>query len=501
MTTTRGIAALADAEPGRTALIHGERRVSFAELEAGAASVAHRLAAEGVGHGDRVAVRMRNRPELFMVWNGCARLGALVVPVGYALAAPEVAHIVEDSGALVCVHDDPPEAVTVPAPGDGALRSVLSADDASLWSGPGRPPSDEFLGSTVVTMPYTSGTTGRPKGIVRAAPPPAAEAPRWPVADFWGFTGDDVHLLCGPAYHTAPGNYAQMSMVEGAAVVVMSRFEATECLRLIERHRVTTTHMVPANFVRILEADWAGFDRGSLRRVLHAAAPCPVAVKRRIMEVFPADSVWEYYGASEGMATVISPQEWRERPGSVGRPFPGVEVAILDDQGRPLPSGEVGTVYLSSRPGREFAYHNDPEKTAAAWRDGMFSVGDLGHLDADGYLHLADRRTDLIITGGVNVYPAEVERALAEHPDVVDSAVLGLPDERFGQRVHAVVELRPGSAAGVEGLLLHLQSRLAPYKLPRAIDLVAELPREPNGKVLKRRLREQVLARTAGAAT
>ena len=499
MTSVRGIAALAEAEPERVALIDGDRRVSFAELEAAACSVAHRLVAAGVGHGDRVAVRMRNRAELFMVWNGCARLGALVVPVGYALAAPEVAHIVTDSEALVCIHDDEPGASTVPPQGTGVLRSVLHVDDASLWSGPSTPPSGDFRGNTVVTMPYTSGTTGRPKGIVRAAPEPVREAPPWPVAEFWGFVGDDVHLLCGPAYHTAPGNYAQMSMVEGGAVVIMPRFDAADCLRLVERHRVTTSHMVPANFVRILEADWARHDRSSVRCILHAAAPCPVAVKRRILEVFPPGTVWEYYGASEGMGTVISPEEWLERPGSVGRAFPGVELTILDDEGRPVPPGVVGTIYVSSRPGRQFRYHNDPGKTADAWRGDRFTVGDLGHLDAEGYLYIADRRTDLIITGGVNVYPAEVERALAEHRDVVDSAVVGLPDERFGQRVHAVVELRDGAGSTVDSLLEHLRERLAPYKVPRSIDVVAELPREPNGKVLKRRLREQVLERQGTA--
>jgi len=492
VTLPRGVAAIAEAEPGRTALITSGRATTYRSLDQGANCVAQRLAALGVGHGDRVAVRMRNCAELFMVWNGCARLGALVVPVSYRLTAPEVAYIVGDSGAVVYLHDDQDQ-TTVP-PSTGALRAALTVNDESLWAGPPVLPREEFRGTPVMLMPYTSGTTGRPKGIRREPPTPSREAPAWPVSEFWGFRSDDVHLLCGPAYHTAPGMYAQMHLVEGATVVVMDGFDAAECLRLIETHRVTNSHMVPANFIRILEIDWARHDVSSVRKILHAAAPCPVTVKRRIMEVFPPGSIWEYYGASEGMATVISPEEWLGKPGSVGRPFPGVDIAILDESGAVLPPGEVGLVYITSRMGHGFEYHNDAEKTRKAWHGDMFTVGDLGRLDEDGYLFLADRRDDLVISGGVNIYPAEVEQCLAEHPDVVDAAVFGLPDERMGQRVHAVVEMRPGATRDPAALLAHLRPRLAEYKHPRSFEFVDRLPREPNGKVLKRRLRESARA-------
>ena len=234
-------------------------------------------------------------------------------------------------------------------------------------------------------------------------------------------------------------------------MVVMARWDAAECLRLIETERVTTAQMVPANFIRILEADWKSYDRSSVRKVLHAAAPCPVPVKRRIIEVFPPDTVWEYYGASEGMASVISPAEWLAKPGSVGRPFPGLTVRIVDEDGAELPPGEVGSIYVSAFAGQRFQYHNAPDKTESAWHGDYFTVGDMGWLDEDGYLFLADRRTDLIISGGVNIYPAEVEAALIEDDEVVDAAVIGLPDERMGQKVHAVVELRPGAAARRRG--------------------------------------------------
>jgi long-chain acyl-CoA synthetase len=437
-----------------------------------------------------------NRTELFAVWYGIARLGALVVPVSTRLTAPEAAYIVDDSGAAVVVHDGSTAALATLAETGVA---GLALDDPALAQGGVDPPLEDYLGSPVTTMSYTSGTTGRPKGISRAAPMPGREAPPNPFAQFWGLLPDDVHLMCGPGYHVAPAAYAQMSLNEGGRVVIMARWDATEALRLIETERVTTAQMVPANFIRILEADWPTYDRSSVRKILHAAAPCPVPVKRQIIEVFPAGSIWEYYGASEGMASVIPPDEWLAKPGSVGRAFPGLTLKIADEEGGELPPGEVGSIYISAFTNLRFGYHNDQEKTDKAWKDDFFTVGDLGWLDEDGYLFIADRRTDLILSGGVNVYPAEVETALAEDPDVVDAAVFGLPDDRMGQRVHAVVELRAGVDRDAEVLLERLAERLADFKRPRTIEFVDVLPREENGKVMKARLRaERMEPATAG---
>jgi long-chain acyl-CoA synthetase len=492
----RGINGVARHDPDRIALIDGDRRITFAELDADSNRVAHALTGAGVEAGDRVAVMMQNRSEIFAVWNGVARVGALVVPVSYRSLTAEVAYLVADSGATALVYDD----TDVVGPALPELTGLLGSwhvDDDSLWTGPATPPTDDFLGASVVTMNYTSGTTGRPKGIERAAPLPASEYPPNPLAAFWGFTGTSVHLLCGPAYHTAPGAYASMSLGEGGSVVVMPRFTAESCLELIQRERVTTSHMVPANFIRILEAPWEEYDLTSVQKILHAAAPCPPAVKRRIFEVFPPGTVWEYYGASEGMCTVISPEEWLRKPGSVGRAFPGIEITVRDDDGNALPAGEVGSVYATGMPGMpKFEYHNAPEKTAEAWRGNEFTVRDLGSLDEDGYLFLADRRVDLILRGGVNIYPAEVEHALQTNPDVVDAAVFGLPDEQLGQRVHAIVELRPGVAADADAILEQLRDQLAPYKFPATVEFIDELPREPNGKVLKRQLRDARLEAT-----
>ena len=489
----RGIAAIARDEPDREAIVCGDRRDTFGELDADANRWSQLFAAAGVGHGDRVAVMLGNRPEVFSAWVGAARMGALVVPVSYRFTVAEVAYILEDSQAAAFVFEDE-EVGDQAVKGIDTLRTSANADDPAWRRLPAEPAVREFLGSPVIFMNYTSGTTGKPKGIARALPIPAGEdmAPQ-PFTELWGWTPEDVHLLCGPAYHTAPGNYAVAHLLEGARVVVMPRFDATTCLELIATEGVTTSHMVPANFVRILEADWAAYDRSSVRKILHAAAPCPIPVKRKIMEVFPPGSVWEYFGMSEGFVSLISPEDWRAKPGSVGRPIAGISVKILDEDGNELAPGEVGYIYVSALSGFRFEYHNAVAKTAATWRGDFYTVGDLGSLDEDGFLYIADRRVDLVISGGVNIYPAEIEGVLADHPDVVDSAVFGLPDEMMGQRVHALVELRPEATVTEEGLLTFLGERLAKFKLPRSVELVAELPREPSGKVLKRQLRDERL--------
>jgi long-chain acyl-CoA synthetase len=489
--TPYGIAAIAAVEPGRPAIVCDGVRLTYGELDRRINRFAHLLADRGVGHGDRVSVLLRNRPEVFVVWNAIGRLGAIPVPVSYRFTAAEIHYVVGDSNSVVFVHDADTDSTAVD--GLDELRHCIDIDEQRLDDGPSTPPTEDFLGSQVIGMAYTSGTTGRPKGIIRSLPSPTREMGPNPLALFWGFGPDDVHLLCGPAYHTAPGVYSQIHLMVGATVVVMQPFDAARCLELIETERVTTSHMVPANFIRILDVDWQRRDLSSVRKILHAAAPCPPAVKRRIFEVFPPGTVWEYYGMSEGMGTVISPEEWVEKPGSVGRAFPGLDVKIVDDDGKQLAAGEVGTIRVSAIPGYEFGYHNAPDKTAAAWDDGYFTVGDLGWLDDDGYLFIADRRTDLVISGGVNIYPAEVEQAIAEHPAVADVAVFGVPDERMGQTVHAVVELRPGTTCTADDLAVALRGSLADYKLPRSVEFVDVLPREPNGKIRKTELRDAYL--------
>jgi long-chain acyl-CoA synthetase len=477
----RGVAATAALDADRVAIIDGPQVVTFGELDARANGLAIRLAELGVGPGDTVGIGLRNRAEWFTASHAIARLGAMFVPISPRLTPEEAGYIVRDSRMKAFIGE-----TTVGFAAEGVRLLDIDAPD---FPGPtDRPPRDDFLNTGPTLLGYTSGTTGRPKAVERPAPVPAPVATTSAVAAFWGYGPDTVQLVCGPLYHTAPSAYAEYSLWEGGQVVVQNKFVGERCLSLIEQHRVTRTQMVPAHFVRILEADWAAYDRSSIRLLIHAAAPCPVPLKVRIMEVFPPGTIWELYGATEAMGTVISPGEWLFKPGSVGRPFPGLEVRVLDEDGKAAAPGEVGTIYISPFPGAAFAYRGDAEKTAAAYRDGFATVGDLGHLDEHGYLFIADRRTDLILSGGVNVYPAEVENALAADPDVVDSAVIGLPDERMGQRVHAIIELRPGVALDPAPILDRLSERLADFKRPRTIEFVATLPREPNGKVLKRQL-------------
>jgi long-chain acyl-CoA synthetase len=321
-----------------------------------------------------------------------------------------------------------------------------------------------------------------------------------PVAMMWGLTGDDTYLVASPLYH-ATCAYAFTHLYLGSTVVCPPRWDAAEWLRLVEKHRVTVGFVTPAHLIRILEvpeAERDARDLSSLRLLLHAAAPCPVAVKQKALAAFPPPTeIWEFYGASEGGATRISPQEWLEHPGSVGTPWPGTEVLILDGAGTPQPTGETGIIYI--RPPAQlsrFRYHRDRDKTAGAWRDDAFTVGDMGHLDDDGYLYITDRVSDMILRGGVNVYPAEIEQCLYTHPAVVDCAVLGVPDERSGEAILALVETR--SDVTPEQLVEHCRAHLADYKCPQCFELVDELPRDPNGKVLKRRLREQRAAGPAG---
>jgi long-chain acyl-CoA synthetase len=403
--------------------------------------------------------------------------------VNWHLKVDELAYIVEDSGAEVAVA--PGE-----VPGCGTLVLGEGYDEA-LAAASGAPERDARPGPSLVF--YTSGTTARPKGVVHAAyTGEAIRAGMEGQVALWSWTADEVHLLCGPAYHAGPCGWTHTALFVGATTVLMPEWDARLWLDLVERHRVTRAFMVPAHFIRILEVpeeERARFDLSSLRLIVHAAAPCPVAVKRRIIEALAPAEIHELYGASEGGATRISPQEWLEHPGSVGTPWPGVEVRILSAGGDPVPAGEQGLIYVKP-PGGRFFYQNDPETTAQAWRDDAFTVGDIGYLDADGYLFITDRASDMVLWGGVNIAPREVEEVLYTHPGVVDCAVFGVPDERDGERLKAVVEVRAGAAVTADELTAFVRERLADYKVPRSWELVDELPRDPNGKVLKRRLRD-----------
>ncbi len=496
-----GLIAHARLRPDQIALRLGDDSRTYAELDDRARRVSHALHAVGVRRGDRVAIMVPNSIEFFEAAHGAGRLGAVAVPVNMHFKADEAGWIVADSGAKAVVVAAPLQPALDGVP-DVARLVVGDGYEEALASAPGGEvdPVDVIGDGWPTSMAYTSGTTGRPKGVAigeddfrRRADGVAAGGQRW------GLGPDDVHLAVGPLYHSGPAYWAQMHLALGATVVVMARWDAEEALALIERHRVTSTHMVPANFQRILALPAATRDRydlSSLKLILHAAAPCPVPLKRAFMDFVGPEKVWEYYGASEGGGTVISPQEWLEHPGSVGKPFPGNEFAILDDEGNVLPAGEVGTVWVNPA-ASSFEYHNDAAKTAASHRERFFTVGDAGYLDEDGYLYLTDRKSDMVITGGVNVYPREIEECLLGHDEIVDCAVLGIPDDEWGEVIYALVQPTAGSTLDEDGVIAYVRDHMADYKRPRIVELVAELPRDPNGKVRKPKLREAYLARRA----
>ena len=505
-----GLAHHARVRAEKPALIMGDAVCTYGRLNARVNRLANALRAAGVGVGDAVAAVLHNGVEWFEVLNAVGKLGAQLVPVGYRMKGPEIAYMVSDSRAKVIVGD--------PELHDEIDRAMheLSLPDSALWViGAGMPwrgvayeaqlaastdtePAGGFVGGGYNVLVYTSGTTGRPKGIDRASDPATAHLSILSIAQLWGFTDADVHLLAGPMYHTGPAGYATVHVLIGATVVLMPRFDAAAALRLVEQHRVTNSFMVPTHFARILQLDDAERrcrDLSSLRLVLHSAAPCPPHVKRGIMQVFPPGAVTEFYGASESGFTKITAEEWLRKPGSVGTPWPGHEVRILDDQGNPCAAGEIGMIYVKA-PLMNFRYRNADEKNRGAFRDGCFTAGDLGYLDSDGYLYIADRRTDLIITGGANVYPAEVENVLLQHPQVADAAVIGVPDAEMGKAVLAVVERRAGAAVTADDLIAAARRDLAHYKCPRRVVFVDRLPREPNGKVRK----HELIAQHSGTA-
>jgi long-chain acyl-CoA synthetase len=499
------LAELATEEPGKPAVIMAAdgRVTTFGEIYHRSRQVSRLLAGLGVQRADHVAVMLANRPEYFEIAWGAQRRGTYWTPVNWHLTAEEAGYIVEDCGATVLFAS--PETAEVAAQITGRLPGVrafvtggehagLAGYETAIGGLSGDPLPDEVEGMYFF---YSSGTTGRPKGIRRehAFPPfGAGIGLELLLRGAFGFGPDSVYLCPAPLYHAAPIGYSMAAQRNGATVVLMERFDPVECLRAIERYKVTHVQFVPTHFVRMLKLppeQRAAFDVSSLRAVIHAAAPCPVEVKQQMIDWF-GPKIFEYYAGSEGNGmTIIDSADWQAHPGSVGRPIVGT-VHIAGADGTELPPGEDGVIYFD---GPAFEYHNDPVKTANARNDrGWSTLGDVGHLDDEGYLYLSDRRTDLIISGGVNIYPAEIEEALIMHPAVADVAVIGVADAEMGQSVLAIVQLADsgtGSGELAAELMAHCRSRLAPFKTPRSVEFVTELPRTPAGKLLRRRLRDQ----------
>ncbi|SHN16885.1 acyl-CoA synthetase [Cryptosporangium aurantiacum] len=490
-------------DPGKTALIMGGgSRLDFADLEERSLAWARLFRAHQITEGDHIALLLVNSVAMFDVAWAAQRTGLYYTPVNYHLSADEAAHIVADCGATALIASaelaelatdvvarTPGLALTVLV--DGAAPGFRTAADALAEIGDA-PVEDQRDGTF---MFYSSGTSGYPKGIVRQLSGEAFTGltPMAPIlSGLFGMTADTVYLSPGPLYHAAPLGWSMGVQGLGGTAVVMERFDAERALALIEEHRVTHAQFVPTMLRRMLalpDAVRGKYDLSSLKVVVHAAAPCPVELKRAVID-WLGPIVHEFYAGSEGTGFfVIDTPNWLAHPGSVGRPAIGT-VHICDDDGTELAPGETGTIWFEGTP--DFAYHNDPEKTAGAFNDrGWSTLGDLGTVDEEGYLYLTDRRGDLILSGGVNIYPQEVENAMSLHPAIADVAVIGAPDPDFGERVVAVVQLEPGATADADELITWTRDRLAHFKCPRVIAFTDELPRLPTGKLLRRRVREQ----------
>jgi long-chain acyl-CoA synthetase len=497
-----GLAVWAELLPHVAAVRAGAQVRTFHELNARANQLARALRARGVRAGDGVALLCSNRAEFAEVYAGTRRAGLRLTPVNWHLRPEEAAHVVRDSDARVLIAETRFEASARRAAADanavtvrlavGGSMSGFEDYEAALGEHDSSDISDPVPGTSML---YTSGTTGRPKGVERAAPQQAiGEDAAAPLGAY--VPGRSVHLCTGPLYHSAPLSFSlAVPLLYGSTVVMMDGWDALGMLALVERHRVTHTHMVPTMIHRLLalpHAERTKHDVGTLRYVIHGAAPCAVSAKRALID-WLGPIVTEYYAATEGMATLVDSATWLTKPGTVGQPVEIDGVRILDEAGNPLPAGSIGTVYLKAGADR-FSYYKDAHKTRSAYRGDYYTLGDVGYLDPDGYLFLTDRSADVVISGGVNVYPAEVEQVLFEHPAVAEAAVIGVEDAEWGELVKAVVVPRPGhtpSDALANDLIEYCRGRIAHYKSPRSVDFVTELPRLGTGKLDKRGLRER----------
>ena len=496
----------AETAPDRPAAIDaetGEVR-TYRELDHRANAFAHALRDAGLKTGDHIAIVLDNRLEMFDALWGAMVSGLYVTPVNWHLAHDEVAYIVDDCGAsALVVAADVTDAVAGIGDGARALRLTVGRQlpgfddfDAVLAAQPVEPIADEAEGSW---MFYSSGTTGRPKGIK----PPTIGAPlggpngfSMLVGGLFGIGEVSTYLCPAPLYHSAPAGWSTTSQRLGATVVFMHSFDAEACLAAIEQHRVTHVQFVPTHLVRILKLDpdvRAKYDLSSLQVIVHAAAPCPPDVKRASIEFF-GPILHEYYAGSEGGGfCYINSEDWLAHPGSVGKPLMGA-AHVADEDGNELPNGEAGQIWFESS--HQFEYHGDKKKTAEAWNDkGWMTLGDVGYVDDEGYVFLTDRVSNMIISGGVNIYPRETEDVLIGHPAVHDVAVIGIPHPEMGESVRAVVQLAEpvaDEAAMAEELRQYCRDHLSHFKCPTSVVFVDELPRLPSGKIAKRMFSDEV---------
>jgi long-chain acyl-CoA synthetase len=485
--------------PDKLALASRYGKRSFVELNGRVNQLARLLRARHIGAGDAIAVVSRNRPEFVEAYYAAMRVGVRVTPVNWHLTGEEAGYVIDNCEAKAVVYDaglGTAEDAAHHAANcslrlavGGAVGGFVELDEA-LNEFARTDIEDPQRGSSML---YTSGTTGRPKGVYRRELPVQSSNSQQKL------TGDpesDRNLCTGPAYHAAPFAFNVVSPLNaGVGVVMMDKWDAEETLRLIEEYGITHTHMVATMFHRLLQLPdkvRSGYDLSSLKFVIHGAAPCPVHVKRAIIEWF-GPIVFEYYAATEGGNNfLIDSESWLKKPGSVGRSPEPENTRILDDAGVEVAQGETGSIYFRAPTVGRFEYFKAQEKTADTYRGDWFTLGDMGYLDEDGYLYLNGRSAETIISGGVNIYPQEVDAELLKHPDVLDVCTIGVPNEEWGEEVKSVVQLGPGAGASAElaeTIMAFARDRLPGFKCPRSVDFVDDLPRLPSGKIQRRHVR------------
>lgn len=497
-------------------LISGERTLSRQDFDLETRRLAQLLVQEGIDRGDIIALMMRNDFTYFTLAEAARYVGASITPINWHLTASEVAYILEDCGAkMIIIHSDllsqelgdvlgkvkifhepAPEEVTHLYPRPASNLTQLDAPCLSdqLF---GLSPIDQDIGPPLPAIFYTSGTTGHPKAVERKPiPPEAGKALAQRSAQAFGLTQLPMRaLMTGPLYHSAPNAYALYALRNGGTIILQAKFDAEEFLALVERYQITHTHMVPIMFQRLLalpEDTRRRYDTSSLQFVVHGAAPCPAETKAHIIS-FLGPVIHEYYAMTElGIIATSTSEGWQKNPGTVGSPPAGVEIQIRDDNNELCPTNAAGVIWVRHEATHAFSYRNAAEKADAMRDDNFVNTGDIGYLNENGFLFISDRKTDMIISGGVNIYPAEIEAALASLTCVKDSAVFGVPDPEFGERVIAFIE----SDETVDELSLRhmLEPKIAKYKIPRQFIFVSQLTREDSGKIKKRLIREEFLA-------
>ncbi|HWC67903.1 MAG TPA: AMP-binding protein [Acidimicrobiales bacterium] len=476
--------------------------LTWRQLDDQANQLANVLLERGAGPGTKIVWCGQNSIGVVLAVNAARRIGATAVPLNYRLSDEEAAYVTDHCDAALVYADAEQAALfarirdQIPNVEhvliyDGAPEAGQESVDAVIRAAPtAEPPAPE---GEAATMIYTSGTTGKPKGAFRRGAGDPAQV--LAMVQHIGFAPDDVHVTTGPLYHSGPGAFMQLAQLLGNLVIIQRKFDPEDWLRLVDTYRVTTTFSAPTpvRMVCALPAEVKQrYDRSSMRRMIANAAPWSFALKQMYLADFPDDSLWEVYGSTElGIDTILDPADQLRKPGSCGKPAPGVEIRLYDDAGNVVEgSGPEQTGELYVRSGSTFAdYYKQHDKYLEDQRDGFQTVGDIAYRDDEGYYYIADRKKDMIISGGMNIYPAEIEAALEVHPDIYEVAVFGTPSEEWGESVHAVVVLRPGATMTEEDVVAHARQHLAGYKIPRSVTWADELPKTGSGKLLKRELR------------